>query len=102
VVSFFFSFIDSCGNPFAGSKVSITAYAPPYVSGSVLNMGFPIISYTDSNGYVEFDNFTAGVYGVIVGNVNDNIQLSKNYPGTLFYIQLSNTGSLVNGQTLII
>ena len=96
--SFFFNFVDSCNNPLTGSRTSLTAYSPPYVTGSMLSFGAPIIEYTDSNGYVEFDNIVSGIYKVSIGNSNDNNPAAlKNYPSTIFYIQVPDTSSMVNG-----
>jgi hypothetical protein len=98
MTSFYFLFIDSCGNPLTGSKCILRSYAPPYTSGSYLSLGFPITQYTDQTGYVEFDDVISGVYKVTVGNSIN----SPNYANTIFYIQLPDTGSLVNGQDFII
>ena len=96
--SFYFNFVDSCNNPLTGSRISLTAYSPPYVTGSMLSFGAPIIEYTDNNGYVEFDSIVSGIYKVVIGNANDNNPVvMKNYPATVFYIQIPDTDSLVNG-----
>lgn len=99
----FFNFVDSCSTPFSGSKTVLRPYSPPYISGSFLAANVPLISYTNVNGYVEFDNVLQGIYKVSVGNSNDETQGSTNYPNTIFYILLPETsGSLISGSACII
>ncbi len=108
--SIFFNLIDSESNLLTGSKVTLRPYNPPYFtsgSNAQLTYGGPIINYTDSTGYVEFDNVVQGVYKVSVTNANaNNPALNgnlQNFAATVFYIQLPDTtGSLINGAAYLI
>lgn len=87
----------------AGSKVTLTPYEGPYVSGSWVAYTGPVGQYTDAYGNIQFNNVIAGIYKVVVSNKNANTTNFVNNTPDTFYVNLpDSSGSLVSGVDYII